>query len=41
MMHPLEQSMAFPLDRPNHVVICPDGTRRYAIKHGLTAEAAY
>lgn len=41
MIHPLERPMTFPLDRPNHVVICPDGTRRYAIKQGLTIEEAY
>ncbi len=41
MIHPLEQPMVFPLDRPKHILIYPDGTRRYALEHGLSAEVAY
>lgn len=40
-IHPLEKPMKFPMDVPEHFLIAPDGTRRFAVKNGLSIEEAY
>jgi undecaprenyl diphosphate synthase len=41
VLHPIFEPIRFPIEKPNHIVLCPDGSRRYALNKKISVEEAY